>query len=45
MIYEMQKLREKLNTTLLLESTSSEYVLALSRELDCLILEYYTKSR
>jgi hypothetical protein len=39
----MQKLREKLNMTLMNEHINSDYVLALSVELDQLILEYYKK--
>ena len=45
MEYKMQKLREKLNMTLLDEQINSDYVLTLSEELDQLILEYYKKIR
>lgn len=41
---EIQKLREKLDRTLLIEPLSSENVLALSEELDQFILEYYKQA-
>ena len=45
MNHDMRLLREKLNATLLIEPTTSEYVLELSEELDKLILEYYMQVR